>query len=136
MTVDSEYTWRRCFTIKTAKDDGRWSMVIVQDADTVFVSMTHGLAPEHPSRSAVKDSMEALLHAVANINEIHVNQQEMALNGLSASGNMAFTIPLHLQTHTQPVKTQTTQNPWSLPFEGMPNTLSATPLPEAVSIIA
>ena len=64
----------------------------------MFVSVEYRLAPEDPFLIAVEDGVEALLHLAANANELGLNPQKLALIGFSAGANMAFTMPLRLQT--------------------------------------
>ena len=125
------------FTIGTAKDDGRWATLVVKDVEAVFVSVEYRLAPEYPFPTAVEDGVEALLYLVANADELGLNPRKMALTGFSAGGNMAFTMPLRLQTHVQSIKNefQSKSMEASLP-NGTNKTLMVPPLPEIVSIIA
>ena len=83
----------------------------------MFVSVEYRLAPEYPFLIAVEDGVEALLHLAANVDEIGLDPQNMALTGFSAGGNMASTMPLRLQTHIQSVanKLQSNSTEASLP---------------------
>lgn len=125
------------FTLGTAKDDGRWATMVVKDVDAVFVSVEYRLAPENPFPTAVEDGVEALLHLAANADELGLNPQKIALTGFSAGGNLAFTMPLRLQTHIQSIRNEIQSKfmEASLP-SGTNQALPDPPLPEVVSIIA
>lgn len=117
------------FTLGTAKDDSRWAGFIVEEVKAVFVSVDYRLAPEFPFPTAVEDGVEALLHLAANANEYKIDPKLMALTGFSAGGNLAFTVPLRLQTHLQSIRNEVA----SKALDPAPSELT---LPEIVSIIS
>ena len=117
------------FTLGTAKDDSRWAGFIIEEVKAVFVSVDYRLAPEFPFPTAVEDGVEALLHLAANANEYRIDPKLMALTGFSAGGNLAFTVPLRLQTHLQSIRNELA----SKALDPAPSELT---LPEIVCIIS
>ena len=118
------------FTMGTAKDDGRWAAMVLDNVDAIFVSVEYRLAPEHPFPTGVEDGVEALLYLAARSDEFGIDPTRMAMSGFSAGGNMCFAIPLRLQAHLESIKNEIQ----SKAFQAAPS--SAPPLPEIVSIIA
>ena len=113
----------------TAKDDGRWAAMVVNEVDAVFVSVEYRLAPQFPFPTAVEDGVEALLHLGANAENFGIDPEKIALSGFSAGGNMAFTIPLRLQTYLQSIKNEAQS-------KSVSGSLPTPPLPQIVSIVA
>ena len=87
------------FTMGRASDDARWAAMVVREVSAVVVSVAYRLAPEHPFPTAVEDGVCALLHLSANADTLGIDATKISLSGFSAGGNLAFTIPLRLQTH-------------------------------------
>lgn len=117
------------FTLGTARDDGRWAAIVLQEVDAIFVSVEYRLAPEFPFPTAVEDGVEALLHLAANADVFGIDSKKMALSGFSAGGNLAFSIPLRLQAHLQLIMNEVQSNFVS-------GNRPTPPLPQIVSIIA
>lgn len=117
------------FTMGTAKDDGRWAAMVVNEVDAVFVSVEYRLAPQFPFPTAVEDGVEALLYLGANAENFGIDPEKMALSGFSAGGNMAFTIPLRLQTYLQSIKNE-------IQSKSVSGSLPTPPLPQIVSVVA
>lgn len=88
-----------------------------------MVCVAYRLAPEHPFPTAVEDGVSALLHLSANADTLGLDAGEISLSGFSAGGNLAFTIPLRLQSHLRTLAQERGEQ--NLP-----------PLPHIVSIIA
>ena len=80
-------------------DDARWAAMVVRELSAVVVGVAYRLAPEHPFPTAVEDGVCALLRLSANAETLGIDAGKIALSGFSAGGNLAFTIPLRLQTH-------------------------------------
>lgn len=87
------------FTIGRPTDDARWAALVVHEVSAVVVSVAYRLAPEHPFPTAVEDGVRALLHLSANADNLGIDARKTSLSGFSAGGNLAFTIPLRLQTY-------------------------------------
>jgi acetyl esterase/lipase len=117
------------FTMGTSKDDGRWAAAVLEATGAIFVSVGYRLAPQFPFPTAVEDGVEALLHLAANSESFGIDPKKMALSGFSAGGNMAFTIPLRLQTHLQSIKNE-------IQSKSVSGSLPTAPLPQVVSIVA
>ena len=114
----------------TARDDGRWAAMVLQNVDAVFVSVEYRLAPEFPFPTAVEDGVEALLHLAANAESFGLDPKKMALSGFSAGGNMSFTIPLRLHTHLESIQNE-------FQSKAHQGSMPKTPvLPQIVSIVA
>ena len=113
----------------TSKDDGRWAAAVVEAVGAIFVSVEYRLAPQFPFPTAVEDGVEALLHLAANAESFGIDPKKMALSGFSAGGNMAFTIPLRLQTHLQSIKNE-------IQSKSISGSLPTPPSPQVVSIVA
>lgn len=118
------------FTMGTAKDDGRWAAMVLENVHAIFVSVEYRLAPEHPFPTGVEDGVEAVLHLAAHSEEFGIDPKRMAMSGFSAGGNMCFAIPLRLQTHLESIKNEVQ----SKALQGSAS--STPPLPQVVSIIA
>ena len=82
-----------------ASDDARWAATVVREVSAVVVGVAYRLAPEHPFPTAVEDGVCALLYLSANADSLGIDAGKICLSGFSAGGNLAFTIPLRLQTH-------------------------------------
>ena len=80
-------------------DDARWAAMVVREVSAVVVSVAYRLAPEHPFPTAVEDSVCAVLHLAANANSLGLDASKITLSGFSAGANLAFTVPLRLQTY-------------------------------------
>lgn len=87
------------FTIGRPTDDARWAGIVVREVSAVVVGVTYRLAPEHPFPTAVEDGVCALLHLCANAESLGIDVGRISLSGFSAGGNLAFTVPLRLQTY-------------------------------------
>ncbi|KAI4088398.1 MAG: hypothetical protein LQ344_006117 [Seirophora lacunosa] len=83
------------FTIGSAADDARFAHVVIAH-DAVFVSVDYRLAPEHPFPTAVEDGVDAILYLIQHAEELGINPHNMVVNGFSAGGNLAFSVPLKL----------------------------------------
>lgn len=111
------------FTIGSPTDDARWAASIVREVTAVVVSAQYRLAPEYPFPTAVEDGVSVLLHLGANAESLGIDACKTTLSGFSAGGNLAFTVPLRLQTYIA-----------DLQHERGGNTLPT--IPNIVSIIA
>lgn len=87
------------FTMGQTTDDARWAAMVVHELSAVVVSVAYRLAPEHPFPTAVEDCVCALLHLSANADVLGIDASKMTLGGFSAGGNLAFSVPLRLQSH-------------------------------------
>ncbi|KAI4128123.1 MAG: hypothetical protein LQ338_002908 [Usnochroma carphineum] len=84
------------FTIGSAADDARFAHAVTSQSDAVFVSVNYRLAPEYPFPTAVEDGVDAILYLAQHADELGIDAQNMAVNGFSAGGNLAFSVPLLL----------------------------------------
>ncbi|KAI9881127.1 MAG: hypothetical protein M1830_008285 [Pleopsidium flavum] len=87
------------FTMGRTSDDARWAAMVVREVSAVVVGVAYRLAPEHPFPTAVEDGVCAVLYLSANAETLGIDAGKISLSGFSAGGNLAFTIPLRLQTH-------------------------------------
>ena len=87
------------FTIGRTSDDARWAAIVVREVSAVVVGVAYRLAPEHPFPTAVEDGLSALLYLAANAESLGIDARKLCLSGFSAGGNLAFAVPLRLQTH-------------------------------------
>jgi len=87
------------FTIGEITDDARWAAMVVRELSVVVISVAYRLAPEFPFPTAVEDCVCALLHFSANPESLGIDTSKMTLGGFSAGGNLAFSVPLRLQSH-------------------------------------
>ncbi|KAL8691288.1 MAG: hypothetical protein Q9224_004211 [Gallowayella concinna] len=86
------------FTLGSATDDSRWASIVLKNTTAVFVSVEYRLAPEYPFPVAVEDGCDAVLHLAANCEEYGIDPRKIALAGFSAGANLAFTVPLMLNS--------------------------------------
>lgn len=86
------------FTVGNATDDCRWAQCVLQEVDSVMVSIEYRRAPEYPFPAAVDDGVEALLYLSAHSVELGLDVSRIALSGFSAGGNLAVTVPLRLRS--------------------------------------
>ena len=121
------------FTLGTARDDARWAAYVLDRTGAIFVSVEYRLAPEFPFPFGVEDGVEALLHLASHADEYGIDHHRMALSGFSAGGNMAFTIPLRLQTHLQSMKNETASKATA---DASTSSFEPENLPHIVCIIA
>ena len=91
------------FTLGRYSDDARWAATVVRQVSAVVVGVTYRLAPEHPFPTAVEDGVCALLHLSHNAEVFGLDPSSISLSGFSAGGNLAFTIPLRLQTYMRTI---------------------------------
>lgn len=98
------------FTMGRYSDDARWAAAVVQQVSAVVVGVTYRLAPEHPFPTAIEDGVCALLYLSAHAETLGINPSQISLSGFSAGGNMAFAVPLRLQTYKRAVVDQPDQN--------------------------
>ncbi|KAL8653967.1 MAG: hypothetical protein Q9226_003622 [Calogaya cf. arnoldii] len=99
------------FTLGRYSDDARWAATLIRQTSSIVVGVTYRLAPEHPFPIAVEDGVCALLHLSANAGRLGIDPNQMSLSGFSAGGNLAFAIPLRLQTYIRTVARQHTSAP-------------------------
>ncbi|KAL9134279.1 MAG: hypothetical protein Q9175_004531, partial [Cornicularia normoerica] len=92
------------FTMGRTSDDARWAAMIVRHVSVVLVAVAYRLAPECPFPTAVEDGVCALLHISANADALGIDARNICLSGFSAGGNLAFTIPLRLQSHLRSLR--------------------------------
>lgn len=85
------------FTIGRATDDARWADALVNDVDTVVVSVDYRLGPEYPFPTAVEDAADALLFLFEHAQELGIDETKVVTSGFSAGGNLSFTAPLRAQ---------------------------------------
>ena len=84
------------FTLGSATDDERFAQAVTTQNNAVFVSVDYRLAPEHPFPTAVEDGVDAILYLVEHAAELGIDSHNMVVNGFSAGGNLAFSVPLKL----------------------------------------
>ncbi|KAI1908018.1 hypothetical protein LOZ53_004635 [Ophidiomyces ophidiicola] len=87
------------FCLGRATDDVRWAHIVNKTANAVVVSVDYRLAPEHPFPAAVDDGVDALLYLQDHAEELSLDTTRITLTGFSAGGNLAFSVPLRLQSH-------------------------------------
>lgn len=88
------------FTIGTGTDDARWAHAVVEQVGAIVASVDYRLAPEYAVPTAVEDGADAVMYIVRNAEELHVDVDRIGVSGFSAGGNLAFTVPLMLQSET------------------------------------
>ncbi|KAI4220408.1 MAG: hypothetical protein L6R36_007646 [Xanthoria steineri] len=113
------------FTLGRPSDDARWAAAVNRQASAIVVGVTYRLAPEHPFPTAVEDGMCALLHIAAHAERLGIDPSQLSLSGFSAGANLAFAIPLRLQSYIR-----------SSGMHPHENESSAPDLPRVASIIA
>jgi len=87
------------FTLGRGTDDARWAGAVVEQTESVVVSVGYRLAPEHPFPTAVEDGADAILWVAAHSEELGLDRDRIALSGFSSGGNLCFTVPLKLQEY-------------------------------------
>ncbi|KAI4209732.1 MAG: hypothetical protein LQ349_009530 [Xanthoria aureola] len=113
------------FTLGRPSDDARWAAAVNRQASAIVVGVTYRLAPEHPFPTAVEDGICALLHIAAHAGRLGIDPSQVSLSGFSAGANLAFAIPLRLQSYIR-----------SSGMHQHGNESSAPALPRVASIIA
>ncbi|KAL8843639.1 MAG: hypothetical protein Q9170_000143 [Blastenia crenularia] len=84
------------FTIGSAADDARFAHAVTTQTDALLVSVEYRLAPEYPFPTAVEDGVDAILYLIEHAHKLGIDPHNMAVNGFSAGGNLAFSVPLKL----------------------------------------
>merc|ERR1712093_728665 len=86
------------YTIGKASDDARWATAVVEIVEAVVVSVEYRLAPQYPFPTAVEDGVDAILYILQNVEQLNIDVDRIGVSGFSSGGNMAFTVPLRLQS--------------------------------------
>jgi len=90
------------FTLGCGTDDCRWFAVVREMTDAIIASVDYRLAPEYPFPTAVDDGTDAVLWLVSRAEELAIDlDRGIALSGFSAGANLAFTVPLKLDSLRQ-----------------------------------
>ena len=100
------------FTIGSALDDARFAQIVTEHVRAVFVSVGYRLAPEHPFPTAVEDGVDAMLYLINHGSDIGIDPLNMVVNGFSAGGNLAFSVPLRLHIHFEQLHQQSLRPPF------------------------
>jgi len=86
------------YTIGKASDDARWATAVVEIVEAVVVSVEYRLAPQYPFPTAVEDGVDAILYILQNAEQLNIDVDRIGVSGFSSGGNMAFTVPLRVQS--------------------------------------
>lgn len=84
------------FTLGTETDDARWAAAVVQQTESVVVSVAYRLAPEYAFSVGVEDCADAIIYLAAHAEELSLDPHRIAISGFSAGANFALTVPLML----------------------------------------
>ena len=90
------------FTLGCGTDDCRWFATVMEETDAIIASVDYRLAPEYPFPTAVDDGADAVLWLVSQAEELGIDlDRGIVLSGFSAGANLAFTVPLKLDSLRQ-----------------------------------
>ena len=90
------------FVVGCGTDDCRWFATVLEMTDAIVASVDYRLAPEFPFPTAVDDGADAVLWLVSQAEELGIDlDRGIVLSGFSAGANLAFTIPLKLDSLRQ-----------------------------------
>jgi len=90
------------FTLGCGTDDCRWFATVMEMTGVIIASVDYRLAPEYPFPTAVDDGADAVLWLVSQAEELRIDlDRGIVLTGFSAGANLAFTVPLKLDSLRQ-----------------------------------
>ncbi|KAK5078744.1 hypothetical protein PMZ80_011287 [Knufia obscura] len=93
------------FTLGRASDDAPWASIVVEVVHAVVVCVEYRLAPQFPFPTAVEDGADALMYIMQRAEELKLDAERICVSGFSSGGNMAFTVPLLLQSENRRMRT-------------------------------